>query len=137
MKYIRETKVMYGDTDSYKVVWHGSYLRWLEEGRFSLCKKAGVDVDVLEANGIAFPIVDMHVRYKSPAKIFEDIIIESTITEVKPRTVTFAQTIKNKKSEATLVTAEFVCVAVDTCGGKLQKLPENIFKAFQSCIEKI
>ncbi|MCR5260718.1 MAG: acyl-CoA thioesterase [Candidatus Gastranaerophilales bacterium] len=137
MKYIRETKVMYGDTDSYKVVWHGNYLRWFEEGRFSLCKMAGVNVNELEDKGIVFPIVDMHVRYKSPAKIFEDIIIESTITDVKPRTVTFSQCIKNKKSEATLVTAEFVCVAVDTFGGKLQKLPEDIFKAFQNCIEQI
>ena len=137
MKYIRETKVMYGDTDSYKVVWHGNYLRWFEEGRYSLCKKAGVSVDELENNGIVFPIVDMHVRYKTPAKIFEDIIIETTVSEVKSRTITFSQTIKNKKSEATLVTAEFICTAVDTSCGKLQKLPDDIFKAFINCIEQI
>lgn len=137
MKYVRETKVMYGDTDSYKVVWHGNYLRWFEEGRFSLCKLAGINVDELESSGIVFPIVDMHIRYKSPAKIFEDIIIETAITDVKSRTVTFSQVIKNKKSEATLVTAEFVCTAVNTSDSKLQKLPSDTFEAFNNCKEQI
>ena len=135
MKYIKETTVMYADTDSYQVVWHGSYLRWLEEGRFSLCKMAGVDVVELDKKGITFPIVDMHVRYKSPAKIFEDIIIETKVADVKSRTVTFFQTIKNKKTGATLVTAEFVCVAVSAFETKLLKMPVEIFEAFKNIIE--
>lgn len=135
MKYIKETTVMYADTDSYQVVWHGSYLRWLEEGRFSLCKMAGVDVVELDKKGITFPIVDMHVRYKSPAKIFEDIIIETKVADVKSRTVTFFQTIKNKKTGATLITAEFVCVAVSAFETKLLKMPVEIFEAFKNIIE--
>ena len=135
MKYIREATVMYADTDSYQVVWHGSYLRWFEEGRFMICRQIGADVADYEKQGIAFPIVDMHVRYKSPAKIFEDIIIETRIADVKSRTVTFMQTIKNKKSEATLVTAVFVCVAVSANEAKLQKMPTELYNAFKNAIE--
>ncbi len=135
MKYIKETTVMYGDTDSYQVVWHGSYLRWLEEGRYSVCKMIGVQVDELEKQGIAFPIIDMHVRYKSPAKIFEDIVIETKIADVKTRTVTFQQVIKNKKSGDTHVTAEFVCVAVSASEAKLQKMPADVYNAFKNAIE--
>ena len=125
---------MYADTDSYQVVWHGSYLRWFEEGRFMICRQIGADVADYEKQGIAFPIVDMHVRYKSPAKIFEDIIIETRIADVKSRTVTFMQTIKNKKSGVIHITAEFVCCAVGGSDMKVTKFPTDIYEAFSSAI---
>lgn len=130
MKNIFETTVMYGDTDAYRVVWHGSYLNFLERGRYNICKDIGVDIDLIDTNGITFPIVDLHVRYKSPATLFEEIVIETEITEVKSRTVTFFQTIKNKKSEVTHITAEVVCCAVGSSENKLTKFPIDIYNAF-------
>ena len=41
MKHIFETKVYYADTDAYGVVWHGTYLRWMEKGRVDLCDMLG------------------------------------------------------------------------------------------------
>ena len=42
MKNIFEQKVSYCDTDAYGVVWHGSYLRWLEIGRMYFCDDIGL-----------------------------------------------------------------------------------------------
>ena len=36
MENVLNFKVQYADTDAYGVVWHGSYLRWMEEGRVKL-----------------------------------------------------------------------------------------------------
>lgn len=135
MKLIQEATVMYESTDSYKVVWHGSYLKWFEEGRFAICNKIGINIVELDKQGITFPIVDMHVRYKSPAVIFENIIIETKITEVKTRTILFSQTIKNKETEEIHVCAEFVCVMVNSNETKLQKIPEDMFTVLQKVIE--
>ena len=44
MKHAFSTQVFYSDTDAYGVVWHGSYLRWLEMGRVMLCEKAGYKI---------------------------------------------------------------------------------------------
>ncbi len=137
MKNISEATVLYQDTDSYKVVWHGSYLRWFEEGRYFLCKKIGIDIEELDKQGITFPIVDMHVRYKAPAKIYENIIIETKISEVKTRTVTFGQIIKNKQTDAILITAEFVCVAISAEELKLQKMRDDIYNKFKEAVDNI
>lgn len=134
MKNVFETTVMYGDTDAYSVVWHGGYLRFLERGRYNLCKDIGVDIDKIDTNGITFPIVDMHIRYKSPALLFEEIQIETEIIEVKSRTVTFFQTVKNKKSEVIHITAEIVCCAVGSSDKKLTKFPTDIYDAFCNAI---
>lgn len=134
MKSIFETTVMYGDTDAYRVVWHGGYLRFLEKGRYNICKEIGINIDEIDTNGITFPIVDMHIRYKSPAVLFEEIEIETEIVEVKTRTVTFVQTIKNKKSGVTHITAEFVCCAVGSSDKKLTRFPTDIYNAFSNAI---
>ena len=39
-----EFKVQYSDTDSYKVAWHGRYLRWMEAGRVDWLYLIGVDI---------------------------------------------------------------------------------------------
>ena len=48
MEHAFKQKVFYSDTDAYGVVWHGSYLRWLEMGRVYLCEKAGLFLKELE-----------------------------------------------------------------------------------------
>lgn len=135
MIFEQSTRVMYENTDSYKVVWHGSYLRWFEEGRFNICNSTGVNLIELENSGITFPIIDMHVRYKSPAVIFEEITIETKITEVKSRSITFNQAVKNKETGEIHVTAEFVCVMVDMNNKKMQKLPQELITAFEQAVE--
>ena len=135
MKNIFETKVMYADTDSYKVVWHGNYLRWFELGRYEFCKDIGIDLQELENGGICFPVVDLHVQYKAPAKIFEEITVETEISELKSRTITFHQTIKNKKSGAILITADVIVVAVNTNTAKLIKMDKDLYNAFLNSME--
>jgi len=137
MKNLFETTVMYADTDSYKVVWHGNYLRWFELGRYNFCDQIGVNLNELENSGICFPVVDLHIQYKAPAKIFEEITVETEISEVKSRTVTFHQTIKNKKSEVILITAEVVVVSVDTNKSRLIKMPEYLYNAFYNSMNTL
>jgi len=130
MKNVYQTKVMYADTDAYKVVWHGNYLRWFEKGRYEFCQAAGVDLQDLENSGICFPVVDLHVQYKAPAKIFEDILVETEVSEVKSRTIKFHQTIKNKKSGILLISADVIVAAVNTNTAKLFKMDKDLCNLF-------
>lgn len=126
---------MYADTDAYKVVWHGNYLRWFELGRYEFCKTIGIDLRELENGGICFPVVDLHVQYKAPAKIFEEITVETEISELKSRTITFHQTIKNKKSGVILITADVIVVAVNVNTAKLIKMDKDLYNAFYNSME--
>ena len=76
MKFYKEFKVYYHDTDAYKVTWHGNYLRWYEQARCAMCEELGLPLDKLsEEDGIIFPLVNVNLRYKAPAKLFETVII--------------------------------------------------------------
>ena len=125
---------MYADTDAYKVVWHGSYLKWFELGRYEFCSDLGINLSELENSGICFPVIDIHIQYKGHAKIFEEITVETEISEVKTRMITFHQVIKNKKTENVLVIADVIVAAVDTDKAKIIKLDNDLYNKFYKSI---
>lgn len=135
MKHIFEQKVYYSDTDSYGVVWHGSYLRWLEMGRIEYCEDLGLNLIDLQNQDIVLPVTNMNIKYKSSAKLNDDIIIETEITELKSYSVTFKQFIKSKKTLKTFVEADVVVVAINNDGKLYRKLPEILSNKFNEVLK--
>ena len=58
MKNRIERTVYYADTDSYGVVWHGAYLRWIEQGRVEFCRDLGLDLVELKNRDITIPVTN-------------------------------------------------------------------------------
>lgn len=135
MKHINEVRILYSDTDAYGVVWHGAYIRWLEAGRVELSEMLGIKLEELEKSGITFPVVDMHLRYKSSAWMNERIIIETEISELKNVSVKFLHTIKEKETGKVRVIADTTIVAINKDGKLFRKMPENIYNAYENALK--
>ncbi len=131
MKNYLEHKVYYSDTDAYGVVWHGSYLRWMEMGRVELCEQAGLNLINLEKMDIAMPVTNMNVRYKSSARLNDVVVVETWIKDISPIRLTFAQTIRNKENGKLFIKAEFEVVAIHNDGSLYRKMPEAITSALK------
>ena len=134
MKHIFEQKVYYADTDSYGVVWHGSYLRWMEAGRVDMCEELGINLLELKEQDIAIPVTNINIRYKSSAKLNDIVIIETKIKKITPLSVTFYQTISNKKNGAIYTQAEVDTVAIHNDGKLYRRLPEILVKKLEGAI---
>ena len=39
MKFYKEIKVYYHDTDAYNITWHGNYLKWYEHRKNEVCTR--------------------------------------------------------------------------------------------------
>ena len=90
MKHIDEFKVYYADTDAYGVVWHGSYLRWMEIGRIEYTSKImGLNLKDLQEDGIVLPVVELNVKYKRSAKAYDNLILETEVDEIKKSFIKF------------------------------------------------
>ncbi len=136
MEYVQEIRVLYSDTDSYGVVWHGSYTKWFEAARVGLVEALGMDLEELEKNNILFPVVEMNIRYKSSAKMNERIIIKTEITELKPLSITFEHKVYEKKTNTLRVIAHTTIVVIDSITGKMyRKMPEELYSKFTKAIE--
>ncbi len=110
---ISHFKAYYSDTDAYGVVWHGSYLRWLEAGRMEYLWEQGICIDeIYERENIVMPVIELDIKYKSSAKNGDEVAVVTSVCELKPHYVIFSQTIKDKNSDKIFVTAKVKCVGV-------------------------
>ncbi len=136
MEYTQEIRILYSDTDSYGVVWHGAYTKWFEAARVGLVEALGVNLEELEASGTVFPVVEMNIRYKSSAKMNERIIIKTNITEVKSLSVTFEHKVYEKNTNTLRVIAHTSIVVIDAKTGKMyRRMPEELYSKFFACIK--
>ena len=99
MENVQNIRVMYSDTDAYGVIWHGAYVKWFEVARVEFIEKLGFDIEFFDENNIAFPVVDMDVRYKSSGFLYENIEIKTTIKELRPMYISFEHKVYEKKSQ--------------------------------------
>ena len=135
MKHTFEQKVFYADTDAYGVVWHGTYLRWLEMGRVYLCEKLGLDLVTLKEQDVLLPVTNMNVKYKMSANLNDDIIIETEISKFNGFSVTFKQVILDKVTGKKCIEAEFDAVAVSNDRKLYRRMPDSLQKAFEEALK--
>ena len=130
MENIFKDKVYYSDTDAYGVVWHGSYLRWLEKGRVLFCEDLGLNLVDLSKQDIVLPVTSMNIKYKASAKLNDDISVSTKIVKRTSLSVTFLQTVNDAETGRLFVQAEVDIVAISNAGKLYRRLPEVLDNAF-------
>lgn len=134
MKHTQEIKVYYADTDTYGIVWHGAYVKWFEIGRVELSNMLGVDFIELEAEEVQMPVVELNCRYKSPARLFDELVIETEIGQINKASFTFNHNIYNKTTEKQVLSAFSTVVTTNGEGKLFRKIPENIGEKFKKAV---
>ena len=76
-------KVLPQHTDHAGVMWHGTYLNWLEESRIDSIGKAGIQYIELLNRGFEMPVYKVEIKYLIPILIGEEIIIKSLFIKNK------------------------------------------------------
>jgi acyl-CoA thioester hydrolase len=59
-----QRRVLPQHTDHAGVMWHGSYLAWLEEARVEALRAAGLAYADLAASGLELPVVSLSIQYR-------------------------------------------------------------------------
>ena len=73
-----EIAIKFSEVDSLRVVWHGHYVRYFEDGREAFGKQYNLGyLDVYE-HGLAVPLVDLQVNFKRVLEYGDSVIIETT-----------------------------------------------------------
>ena len=76
-------KVLPQHTDHAGVMWHGTYINWLEESRIDSICKAGIKYIELLKKGFEMPVYKVEIKYLVPILIGEEIIIKSLFIKNK------------------------------------------------------
>jgi acyl-CoA thioester hydrolase len=91
-RHLYAVRVYYEDTDLSGIVYHANYLRWFERARSDLLRRLGIDQRAaIEAGEGAYAVSELALRYLRPAKLDDDIIIETRCTEMGAASCRMAQ----------------------------------------------
>ncbi len=84
-----DIRVRYAETDQMGYCYYANYFTWFEVGRSALMREAGKSYREVEEEGFILPVIEAHCNYKKPA-IFDDLVtVETWVTYLRSRKVTF------------------------------------------------
>lgn len=128
-----ELRVRYAETDRMGVVYYANYLVWCEVGRVEFLRARGRSYARLEQEGVGLAVLDASVRYLAPAR-FDDLIrVETTLTGVRSRAVTFDYLISHAESGVKLARAHTALVSIDTAG-RTTAIPSDFRQALAALL---
>jgi len=78
-------EVAFADVDLAQVVWHGHYLRYLENARWAVMKRIGFDLPDMIDSGYLWPIVDLRVKYVRAARFGDRLRVRASLVEWQQR----------------------------------------------------
>ena len=104
------------------IVYYANYLVWCEVGRVEFMRALGGSYAALEAQGYGLAVAEATVRYLAPARFDDQVRIETTLSGVRSRAVTFDYVISLVETGTRLATAYTALVSIDS-GGRPTALP--------------
>lgn len=114
-----EALVAFHDVDLVGVVWHGHYLKYLENARWALMARLDFGLDAMIASGYAWPIVDVHVKYVRAARFGDRLAIQASLVEWENR-LTVNYLVTHAATAERVARARTVQAAVEVSTGALQ-----------------
>ena len=107
-----ELRVRYAETDRMGIVYYANFLVWCEVGRVEYIRALGGRYAALEAEGYG---------------------LETSLTGVRSRAVTFDYVISHAETSVRLATAHTALVSIDR-SGRPAALPENFRALLESAL---
>jgi acyl-CoA thioester hydrolase len=133
-RHVMSVRVYYEDTDFSGLVYHASYLRFMERGRTNYLRLLGADQRALfeetekEAPGFAFVVRSMQIDFRKAARMDDVLEVITTAHEVRGASVTLDQRVV--RGDEVLIEARVQVAFVS--GGRARRIPEALRSAMRA-----
>lgn len=126
-------RVYFEDTDLSGLVYHANYLRYMERARSDMLRVAGIDQrDNLATGKGVYAVADIHIAYRLPARLEDDLMVVSKVIAVGGATCTIHQTVMRGDE---ILTQADVTAAYLTPQGRPQRQPRSWIDLFTRLVQ--
>lgn len=115
--------VFYEDTDMAGIVYYANYLKFIERGRSTMVRDAGIDQVAMKDMGIVFAVRHLEADYIGAAKLNDDLVVRTRITALSGAKLTFDQQVCC--GDDTLFSARVLVVCLNSAGAAT-RIPAEI-----------
>lgn len=113
-----------------KVVWHGNYVKYLEDGREAFGIQYGLGYYDVFAYNLMTPIVKVDMDYKRMVRYGDIIRIETELVQTNAAKIIFNYKIFNKSTNELVLTASSIQVFINL-EGQLQLTNPDFYLDWQ------
>lgn len=122
--------VYFEDTDTAGVVYYANYLKFMERARSDMIRAVGVDQSAaLRADGSAYFVTHVNIRYRAPARLGDDLVVVSTVEAVRAASVDIHQRVM--RGQEILSDAKVTAAFLDR-DGRPQRQPKDWVERFNN-----
>ena len=138
-RHTMPVRIYYEDTDFTGIVYHASYLRFMERGRTNYLRLTGADHRALfeateqEAPGFAFVVRSMDIQFLKPARMDDVLDVVTTPAEVKGASITLLQ--QCRRGDKLLVEAHVRVAFISQ--GRARPIPKPLRVAMKADQERL
>ncbi len=127
-------RVYFEDTDLSGLVYHANYLRYMERARSDMLRLIGIDQRAAKESGEGvYAVVDLALRYLKPARLDDDLIVRSRVTQLSPARCVITQSVWRDDTE---LTQGSVTVAFLDSTGRPRRQPADWIERFSTHVAK-
>ena len=122
-------RVYFEDTDLSGVVYHASYLRFMERARSDMLRLAGCDQrGTFDLGEGVYAVSELSIRYRRPARLDDALLVESHVRHVRAASCRIHQRVI--RNDEILSEAEVVAAFL-TMDGRPRRQPRAWVEAFE------
>jgi len=122
--------VRFSEVDSMQIVWHGHYVKYMEEGREHFGRKYGISYMMIKANAYMAPVVKLSCDYKKTLFYDDQVIVETCYIDSDAAKIIYAFKIFRASDKELVATGESVQVFTDMNSELVLTIPP-FFKAWK------
>ena len=123
-------RVYWEDTDAGGVVYHASYLRFMERARSEWLRALGIDqFELKQATGLAFMVRGMQIDFLKPALLDDELQATVAVMERRAASILFDQTI-TRADGICLIRASVRVACVDIHQMRPAPIPPDVARLF-------
>ncbi len=123
---LTKINVRFHEVDSLRIVWHGHYLKYFEDGREAFGHKYGIGYMDVFSLGLLTPLVKISCEYKRPVKYDDSVILETRFINTEAAKIIFEFTLFNEGTKEVYATGESTQVFLNDAG-ELMLTPPDFF----------
>ncbi len=129
--FVLPLRVYWEDTDAGGVVYYANYLKFCERARTEWLRGLGIDQQHLaDTQGLVFVVRTAQVRYVSPARLDDALLVGVDIAERGGASLEFVQQVRRDDAALSLLAEARVVVACVQAGSfRPRRLPATITRA--------
>ena len=130
LEHTTTLRVRFHEVDSLRVVWHGHYATYFEEGRRAFGREYGLDYPVFMEHGVAAPVVHLHVDYLAPARLADVLRITARLFKSESAKLEFEFEIRREGADSLLASGHSLQVFTTPAGELLLQWPPLMIERY-------